>query len=118
MNLKFFKEDEFIMGSVNVFSAMDEKFLQRLDVARGISGVPYKITSSFRTMEHNKAVGGKPRSAHLKGLAVDIEVTSSAQRFKIISGLMEAGFKRIGIGSNFIHVDNDLSLPHPVIFTY
>ena len=30
---------------------------------------------------------------------------SNAQRFRILSSLIMVGFRRIGIGSNFIHVD-------------
>ena len=33
---------------------------------------PININSSYRTWTHNKAVGGAPRSQHLKGIAVDI----------------------------------------------
>ena len=57
---------------------MDKTFLQMLDDARGIAGIPFKINSGYRTPEHNKKVGGKLKtptskgSSHMYGLAADI----------------------------------------------
>lgn len=86
---------------------MEHKLLDMLDVARSISGCSYKITSGYRTKNHNKKVGGTPNSSHLRGKAADISCSTSTERFKIISGLIAAGFTRIGIGQNFVHVDID-----------
>jgi len=38
-------------------SNMDSAFLQMLDDARGIAGIPFRITSGFRTPSHNAYVG-------------------------------------------------------------
>ena len=87
---------------------MDHEFLDMLDVARSIAGVPFKITSGYRTAKHNKKVGGKEgTSSHLRGKAADIACTTSSARYRIVSALIAAGFTRIGIGATFIHVDND-----------
>ena len=86
---------------------MDEAFLERLDKARGIADVVFVIVSGFRCKKHNKMVGGKPESAHMVGKAADIHVSGSRARFRILKGLIEAGFTRIGIYPYFIHVDSD-----------
>jgi len=36
----------------------------------------------------------------------------------ICGTLKRHGFRRIGIGRNFVHVDNDASLPNPTIWLY
>ena len=69
--------------------------------------IPFIINSAWRSADHNEKVGGKPDSSHLKGLAVDIKVTNSRQRFIILQSLIAAGFNRIGIAKTFIHVDGD-----------
>lgn len=96
----------------------DPTLIDLLDEARAIAGIPFIITSGYRCPSHNKAVNGKPRSAHLKGLAADILATSSKRRFLIVHALLKVGFKRIGIHSKFIHADISPSLPSPTLFLY
>ena len=55
-------------------------------------------------------------SAHTHGYAVDIKCTSSHYRFRIVSALLEAGFRRIEAGPTWVHVDNDSAKPQDVIF--
>ena len=92
---------------------MDAAFLQMLDDARGIAGIPFRITSGFRTPSHNAYVGGvqpslkSKGSSHLFGYAADIACNNSADREIILNSLIRAGFRRIGIANGFIHVDND-----------
>ncbi len=82
-----------------------------LDLARSLAGVPFKISSGYRCTKHNKQVGGVKNSAHLTGLAVDIEVPDNVFRLKILRALVIVGFNRIGISKGFIHVDIDKSKP-------
>lgn len=106
MNLVYFKKKEFLCpccGKAN----MDNEFLEELDAARHFAGVSFKLTSAYRCMSHNKKVNGSETSSHLKGLAVDIFCDNSAERVSIIDGLLQAGFTRIGIAHDFIHVDGD-----------
>lgn len=44
-----------------------------LQAARGILGVPLRVTSGFRDALHNAEVGGAPSSDHVNGLAADFE---------------------------------------------
>ena len=120
MEFKHFTFDEFdspdYPGSGEKF--MDREFLECLDEARDIAGIQFKINSGYRTPEHNDKVGGKPGSSHTKGLAVDIACNNSTDRFKLAGILREVGFKRIGMGSTFIHVDIDKDKSQNVLWTY
>ena len=102
-------------------SAMQSDFLVKLDKARELCGLPFKINSGFRTPAHNKAVGGEPNSAHTKGWAADIDVPNSGGsrlRFLIVRALIQAGFNRVGIANGFIHVDCDPTKDKDVIWLY
>jgi zinc D-Ala-D-Ala carboxypeptidase len=96
---------------------MDNAFLQMLDDARGIAGIPFKITSGYRSVAHNKKVGGVQNSSHLIGKACDIAVGSGKERYIIINALIKANFTRLGVNKSFIHCDNDNSKPDS-IWTY
>ena len=100
---------------------MDKVFLHLLDKARERAGVPFKITSGYRTEEWNLKIGGRVGSSHIKGLAVDIYLPQgSRERFLIINALIEVGFNRLGIAfkRKFIHVDMDRSKDENVIWSY
>ena len=97
---------------------MNKCFLEMLDNARDIAGIPFSINSGYRTLEQNSKVGGVNSSSHTKGLAVDIACKDSRGRFLIVSALKDAGFTRIGISDSFIHVDSDSDKAQDVIWTY
>lgn len=96
---------------------MDNDFIKMLNVARKNAGIPFKITSGYRTADHNKKVGGVSNSSHLNGLAADIAVGSGNQRYIIVNALIKAGFKRLGIAKTFIHCDTDTTKTNSV-WTY
>ena len=97
---------------------MDKDFLEKLDYARGNAGIPFKITSGYRSGAWNQRVGGRVGSSHLKGLAADIACVGSRDRYIIVKALMDVGINRIGIGKTFVHCDVDKSKDANVIFLY
>ena len=116
--LKYFNFEEFdspdVIGSglpVADGGKMCIDFLHKLDEARDIAGIPFKITSAYRSTAHNLKVGGRIGSSHNKVpcKAVDIYCDNSANRSKILNALQKVGLgRRCGIASNFLHVDDDL----------
>tara|TARA_R110002033_G_scaffold6493_2_gene25356 strand:+ start:93 stop:452 length:360 start_codon:yes stop_codon:yes gene_type:complete len=119
MNLNYFSLSEFDSPDLpNSGVNMDQRFLTQLEQAREYAGIPFRITSGYRTELRNEQVGGVSNSSHIRGCASDISCGSSSDKFTIVQALLDAGFNRIGIASNFIHVDNDPGKPANVIWTY
>ncbi len=127
MTLTYFKHSEFNCncGSEDCKGEkMNYAFLDKLDRARGLAEIPFKITSGFRCKEYNEDLirrnfKASRNSSHLKGLAADISVKDSKSRFIVINSLLLAGFTRIGIADTFIHVDLDIEeKTQNVIWTY
>ena len=110
-NFKYFRLSEFDSKGkddpAGTGRFMDLEFVAKLDKARGIAWIPFKINSGYRTITHNKAVGGVPNSSHTKGLAADISCTNNRNRFLIVNALMEVGINRIIVYKTFIHCDVD-----------
>ena len=93
---------------------LDPELVELLNQARGLAGVPFVITSGRRSEESNQNAVGVKDSAHLKGLAVDLRARESLNRFKILRGLICAGFERIGLYDGHIHADIDTDKIAPV----
>ena len=108
MEPKYFKPNEII--------SLKPELVYLLDEARGFAGIPFIITSGYRTEEHNKEVGGVANSSHLTGDAADLRCGNSAERMKIVAGLIAAGAPRIGIAKDHVHVDVDETKAKGVIF--
>jgi len=97
---------------------MHTGFLSLLDKLRKKVGRPFVITSGYRTKAHNKAVKGYATSSHMEGRAADIAVPDSAFRFALLEAAIAIGITRIGIGSDFIHLDVSLDKPQGVVWGY
>lgn len=89
--------------------------LERLESRLGYN---LTLSSGYRCPACNAAAGGVKNSSHVRGLAVDILASSSADRYHLLCCAIEQGFTRIGVGRNFIHLDIDLSLPQHVVWLY
>ena len=115
--MKYFKESEFACPCCKQ-NKTKEVLMLIMDQLRDAVGEPLTISSAFRCAKHNKEVGGKPDSAHLKGLAVDIVCENSHLRFLLIKQAIKLGFVRTGVASKFLHLDMDGEKPIQVIWLY
>ena len=97
---------------------MQVDFLRQLQAARYLCVTPFRISSGYRSINHNRKVGGVRDSSHLYGWAADLQVRNNFERQEILTALIEVGFNRIGIGTNYIHVDNDPNKPINRIWLY
>lgn len=97
---------------------IETSFVKDLDQAREDAGIPFKINSGYRCPVHNMKIGGTENSAHVYGVASDIECLTSRYRFKILNSLIFVGFTRIGIAEDFIHVDSDKNKDPEVVWLY
>jgi len=84
---------------------MDDDFMDMLQMARDIAGIPFHINSGFRCVDHNSDVGGVLGSMHTRGKAADIRARNNAERGDVVNAVIRAGFNRVGIYESFIHVD-------------
>ncbi len=102
---------------------LHDEFIVKLEKARSIAGIAFIITSGYRSPEKNESLlGAVADSAHTKGLAVDLRVTSSRQAALVLDAAKAAGITRRGIyvNSSFepthIHMDVDPDKISNVVF--
>ena len=108
--IKYFKPNEFSCkcGKCERDGGVSFILVQILDMMRHELGFPFKITSGLRCLKHPQSKEGK--SSHARGLAVDIYINSSTQRFQLLNYVLKSGsISRVGIGMDFVHLDIDSS---------
>jgi len=93
---------------------MSPLFMEKLQAVRTAVGFSLTVTSGFRCPTHNAAVGGKPKSRHLVGMAADLAVTGS-RAWLLVEAAMQQGLS-VGVNAAFIHLD--LRDGKPTLFTY
>jgi len=100
--------------------AVQPGLLDRLERMRAIYGAPMTPTSAKRCDDYAARVGIGKGDAHNLGWAVDIATRSGRERFAMLNAAREAGFRRLGIGRDFIHVDcgPEGLYPQDVIWDY
>lgn len=96
----------------------DPTFIDRLDRVRHDCAFPFKINSGYRCPEYDAQFGGKGN--HSSGVAADIAVENGKQRMLLVYYALEWNFHRLGIGRNFVHIDqrDPDEAPHHVMWTY
>lgn len=100
-----FRANEFACkdGTDNIL--IDSQLIETLEKIRNHFGTPVTINSGFRTVKHNKRVGGAKASYHCSGMAADIVVKghSSEKVAKYTNSILDKG----GIikYNNFVHID-------------
>ncbi len=97
---------------------MNQRTMTKLDQARGYAGIPFVLNSAYRSREWDISKGRSGDGPHTHHCAVDIRCNTSANRMKIVKALLKVGFTRIGIGQNYVHVDDDETKPQGVMWHY
>ena len=97
-------------------NGMEQSFLDKIDALRESCGFPFVITSGYRSPDHPIEAVKEIPGTHAQGIAADIKITNSAQRYTIIREALAHGFTGLGVAGDFIHVDTRGTVP--VIWTY
>lgn len=113
--LKPYYKTSYIYFKPSEIVGLKPELVLLLDKARGIAGIPFRITSGFRTVAQNQAVGGSYSSAHLTGEAVDIFCVSSKNRWLMLNALLKVGFNRLEVCKSHLHCDISKTLSQNII---
>jgi zinc D-Ala-D-Ala carboxypeptidase len=95
--------------------------VRKLDAIRDKIGRHIKVLSGTRCERHNRKVVGKLHSPHVAkdgtSHAIDVYCPDSSFRYAFLAAALSL-FNRIGIGKDFIHVDDDPDLPPDTMWVY
>lgn len=101
---------------------MDPAFIRMLQDLERETGYPVfdHINSGARSPKHNSKVGGVSNSSHKIPTcrAADIHAPSLSLRKQLVFAAKKVGFRRIGIGQRFVHLDNDPKKKQDVAWGY
>lgn len=79
--------------------------LNKLQDMRDICGFPLVVTSGYRCPNHYAEIAKPKPGQHASGLAFDIKIDNSVQRYKVIESAIACKARGIGVSKTFIHVD-------------
>ncbi len=116
---KYFSEGECAKCTPSFsVSQIDPELWKLLDALREKCEFPLPVSSGYRSKDWDMAKGRSGNGAHTKGQAVDIAVQTSYHMRVILSYALTMGFKGIGVGKGFIHLDiMDRQYP-PLVWGY
>lgn len=97
---------------------VSDALMERLDRVRMRVGYALYVSSGVRCEKHNADVGGERDSEHMIGTGADILADSGRQKFELVRAALDEGFRRIGIGKNFVHLGVSQQHPQDVIWQY
>lgn len=87
---------------------LDSRLLDGLEKLRALAGAPIIVYAGYRCPQHNREVGGVPRSEHMRGMAADIAIPGLSLQRMYELALEVPQFAEGGIGvydAKFLHVD-------------
>lgn len=101
-----FRRIEFACHCGCGFAAVDVELLELLEDVRNHFNAPVHVNSGCRCLAHNREVGSKDSSKHVRGIAADIRVEgySSAEVYKYLYRKYQ-NQHGLGIYKTFVHVD-------------
>lgn len=106
---KNFTRNEFQCSCGCSAQMVDELLVQKLQAIRTVYDVPLKITSGYRCVKHNAAVGGTKSSKHLYGIAADVKDPTGKLNPVQLAIIASCTFGGVGVywygSAAFIHVD-------------
>ena len=102
---QFFDSSEFECKCGCGYFQIDDKLLRLLNELRILFDKPVIINSGCRCSEHNRKVGGSPKSQHLLGKASDIVIKDISP--KTVYEYIDKTYLGLGLGlyDTFVHVD-------------
>jgi len=85
---------------------VDDQALDKLQALRNALGKPLVLTSAYRSLSHNKRVGGAKNSRHMQGDAFDVRMDNHDPH-EFEAAARKIGFTGFGYypKSGFMHID-------------
>ncbi len=94
---------------LDVFKNVRELSME-LQIIRDKIGVSLNLTNAYRSLKHNRSIGSKDTSQHVKGKAADLQVKgmTPVRLYTIIEDLILKGEVKeggLGLYKTFVHYD-------------
>lgn len=83
-----------------------------------IAGIPFVLTSAYKSAGWDKRKGRPETRPHALGKAMDIRRHSLQNRFKIVNALLQISFKRMDIAESFTHAGTSPLHTQNIVWLY
>lgn len=82
------------------------QLIEKLNEVGKMLGRTLHVNSAYRHPAYNRAIGGAKRSAHMRGIAFDVQQSKNREeRARYVAMCKRAGFNGFGFYPTFIHAD-------------